>query len=176
MKESNRRRVARAVSNPFTFGILKWTTLPMFTPSKEGLAVVGTPELKAERRRSFGATFPLLQLRHGRDHLGSRSSTLSTNSGASTSGSEDGKLVEPGHQDRSRFPLSQRESRRNPKRKRRTIVQDRTFPLYDWSLLWPLIMIVLPPPTSYRHTRPLLFNKAATKLRRRGCSIIPEQS
>ena len=176
MKESNRRRVARAVSNPFTFGILKQMTLPVFTPPKEGLAVVDAPELKAERRRSFGATFSLLQPRHGKDHLESRSSTLSTKSGASTSGSEGGGLVEPGHQDRSRFPLSQTESRRNPKRKQRTIVQDRTFPLYDRNLLWLLIMIVLHPPTSHRHTRPLLFNKAATKLRRRGCPITPEQS
>jgi len=157
--------------NPFTFGILKRTALPVFTPSKEGLAVVDAPELKAERRRSSGATFSLLRPRHGRDHLESRSSTLSTKSGALTNGSEDDEVVEPGYRDRSQFPLlSQRESRCNPKRKRRTIVQDRT--LYDWNLHWLLIKVVLHSPTSYRHTRPPLFNKAATER----FSITPEQS
>jgi len=105
---------ARAVSNPYTFGIPKQTTLPAPTPSKEGLAGVCVPELKAERRCSFGATFSFLQPRHRRDHLGSRSSTLNTKSGALTSGLEDGEVVEPRYQDRSRFPLSQRKTDATP--------------------------------------------------------------
>jgi hypothetical protein len=82
-----------AVSSPFNFGILKGTTPLVFTPPKEGPAVVDALELKSERRRSFGATFSFLQPRRGRNRLGSRSSRSSTKSGASTSGSEDG---EPG--------------------------------------------------------------------------------
>ena len=86
----------RAVSNPFNFGIQKRTTPPAFTPSKSELAAVDAPEAKPERRRSFGSTFSFLQPWHGRAHLGSRSSTSSTQSGVSTSGSEDGEAVGTG--------------------------------------------------------------------------------
>jgi len=86
----------RAVSNPFNFGVLKRTTPPAFTPSKENPAVVGAPEPKVQRPRSFGTTFSFLQSRHGRGRLGSRSSTSSTKSEAFNSGSEDGEAVEPG--------------------------------------------------------------------------------
>ena len=94
---------AGAVSNPFTFGILKRTTLPAFTPFKEEPASLDTPELKAERR-SFGATFSFLQPWHGRNRLGSRSrtsSTSSTKSEASTSGSEGAGVVESGSESES---------------------------------------------------------------------------
>ncbi len=87
---------ARALSNPFNFGIQKRTTPPAFIPPKSELADVDAPESKPERRRSFGSTFSFLQPWHGRDRLGSRSSTESTESGASTSGSEDGEAVKPG--------------------------------------------------------------------------------
>ena len=40
----------RAVSNPFTFGILKRTTLPVYTPSKEDLSVMEASGPKAEQR------------------------------------------------------------------------------------------------------------------------------
>jgi hypothetical protein len=86
----------RAISNPFTLGVLKRTTTPAPTPSKEGLAVLDASEPKVQRRHSFGATFSFLQSRHGRDRFGSRSSTSSTKSEASTSGSEDGESVELG--------------------------------------------------------------------------------
>ena len=85
----------RAVSNPFNFAIQKRTTPPAFTPSKSEIATVDAPESKPEQRRSFGSTFSFLPPWHGRDRLGSRSSTSSTNSAASTSGSEDGEAVEP---------------------------------------------------------------------------------
>jgi len=91
---------AGAVSNPFTFGILKRTTLPAFTPFKEEPASLDTPELKAERR-SFGATFSFLQPWNGRNRLGSRSSTSSTQSEASTSGSEGAGVVESGSESES---------------------------------------------------------------------------
>ena len=106
-KESKRRRFPtwpRAVSDPYTFGILKQTTLPVFTPSKEGLTVADAPELEVEWRSSFRAMFSFLRPRHERDHLESRSST---NSGALISRSEDGEVVESRYQDRSRFPPSQ---------------------------------------------------------------------
>ena len=87
---------ARAVSNPFNFEIPKRTTPPEFAPSKGEPAVMDAPEQKVERRRSLGTTFSFLQSWNGRDRLGSRSSTSSTKSGASTSGSEDGEAVERG--------------------------------------------------------------------------------
>jgi len=86
---------AGTVSNPFTFGILRRTTPSAFTPSKDELAVLDAPELKPERR-SFGATFSFLQPWHGKTRLGSRSSTSSTKSEASTSGSEGAGVVESG--------------------------------------------------------------------------------
>jgi hypothetical protein len=86
----------RAISNPFTFGVLKRATPPASTLSKEGLAVVDALEPKVQRRHSFGATFSFLQSQHGRYRFGSRSSTSSTSSGASTSGSEGGEVVELG--------------------------------------------------------------------------------
>jgi hypothetical protein len=85
---------ARAVANPFTFGVLKRTTPPASSSSKEELVVVGAPEPKAQHCRAFGASFSFLQSRHGRDRLGSRSSISSTKSGSSTSGSEGGEIVE----------------------------------------------------------------------------------
>jgi hypothetical protein len=87
---------ARTVTNPFTFGVLKRMTPPAPTPSNEELAAVDAPEPKVQQRRSFGASFSFLQSRHGRDRLGSRSSISSTKSAASTSGSEDGEIVESG--------------------------------------------------------------------------------
>ena len=87
---------ARAASNPFHFGLPKRTTPPPFTPPKPQLSVVDTPESKTEQRRPFGATFSFLPPWQGRDRLGSRSSTSSTKSGASTSGSENGEAVETG--------------------------------------------------------------------------------
>ena len=87
---------ARTVSNPFDFEIPKRTTLPQFTPSRGEPGVMDAPEQKAERRRSLGATFSFLQSWNGRDRLGSRSSTSSTKSVASTSGSEDGEVMERG--------------------------------------------------------------------------------
>jgi hypothetical protein len=90
---------AKAISNPFTFGVLKRATPPATLPSKEEHVAVNVPEHKPERRRSFGATFSFLQPRHGRDRLGSTSSTSSTSSGesaVSTSGTEDGEGVSAG--------------------------------------------------------------------------------
>ena len=95
----------RAVSNPFTFGILKRTTPPESTPSKEDLAGVGAPEPKAERQMMLSP----LQSWHGRDYLGSRPSISITKSGASASGSEDGGVVEPGRGPGS-VPAVQKES------------------------------------------------------------------
>ena len=48
------------------------------------------------KRCSFRTILSFLQSWHGRDHLESRPSTPSTKSGTSTSGSEDGEVVEPG--------------------------------------------------------------------------------
>ena len=87
---------ARAVSNPFHFGISKRTTPPAFTPSKSELVVVDASESELERRRSFEATFSVLHPWHGRDSLESGSSTSIEKSGSSTSASEDGEAVEPG--------------------------------------------------------------------------------
>jgi len=103
----------KAVSNPFTFGILKRTTPPPSTPSKEELAISDAPDSEPERRRSFGATFSFLQPRHGRDRLGSRSSTSSTSSRASTSGSEDGEAMERGSGAKS-VPAVRKEKQAQP--------------------------------------------------------------
>ena len=91
---------ARAISNPFNFGILLKRTPPhATTPSKaeDEPATVDAPEPepKLERRRSLGATFSFLQPRHRRDRLESTSSTPSTKSRVSMGGSEDGELAEP---------------------------------------------------------------------------------
>ena len=110
----------RAASNPFTFGILKRTTPPEFTPSKEELAVVGAPEPKAGRQMMLSPR----QSWHGRDYLGNRLSTSVTRSGELASGSEDGGVVEPGP---GSVPAVQKESMRNPNPQRRIITQDRTF-------------------------------------------------
>ena len=47
------------------------------------------------------------------------------------------------NRDRGRFPLSERESRRNPKLQRHTAAQDHTSLVYDWDLLWHVIMALL---------------------------------
>ena len=72
---------------PVPFGIPKQTS---FTPPKSELMVVDAPESKTH------TTFSFLQPWHGKDRLGSPSSTSSTKNGASTSGLEDGDSVEPG--------------------------------------------------------------------------------
>ena len=53
----------RAVSHPFTFGILERTTLPVSTPSREKFAVMEVSGAKAGRRRSLGTCF--CSLNHG---------------------------------------------------------------------------------------------------------------
>lgn len=105
------------------------------------------PDLRAGRRRSFGAMFSFLQPRHGRNRLESTSSTSRTKSGVSTSGSEDGEVVEPGLGSES-APAVSKKCRPNPNLQRRIIAQDLTFPLYDRSLLRHLIVILLHPPMS----------------------------
>ena len=121
----------RPISNPFNFGIPKRTAPPAFTPSKSELAVVDVPGSKPERHRSVGATFSFLQPWHGSDRLGRRSSTSNTKSRASTGGSEDGEVVEP---EWGSGPLLESKSTnsRNSKFQRRTIAQERSFPVYDW--------------------------------------------
>ena len=56
------------------------------------------------------------------------------------------RMANSWNQDRDWFPLSERKSRRNPKLQRRTAVQDRTRLVYDWDLLWDIIMTLLHSP------------------------------
>ena len=89
---------ARGASNPFTFGALRRSP-PAIAASQEEPAAVGAPEPRPERRRSLGTAFSFLQPRHGRDRVASPSSPsspASTQSGASTSGSDDGAAAECG--------------------------------------------------------------------------------
>jgi hypothetical protein len=153
---------ARTVTAPFTFGVLKRTTPPASTPSKEELAVVDAPEPRVQRRRAFGASFSFLLSRHGgtawevgRAYRARRVEHRSVDRRSTKSWNQD--------RDRSRLQLFERKRRCNPKLRRRTIAQDRTFPLYGQNLLWHPIS-------------PLWLNHATTKLRRGRCSNMPEKN
>ena len=111
----------RAVSNPFTFAILKQTTLPVYTPSKEELSVMVVSGPKAQRRHSFGTCF-----------RSSNCGTEGTSWGVDRARRARRAVHRPVEwrmakswnqdQDRGRFLLSKRKSRRNPKLQRRWIV------------------------------------------------------
>ena len=113
--------------------------------------------MKAEWRRSFGTCFRSSNMARE----GPVGSTKSTKSGAST------RMAKSWNQDRDwgRFLLSERKSGHNPKLQRRTAAQDRTPLVYDWDLIWDIIMTLLHSPMSHRRPGQLLLNRASTTRR-----------
>ena len=144
---------ARPASNPFHFGIPRRTTPPAFTPPKSELVVVDTPEPKPEQRRSFGTTFSFLPPWHGRDRLGSRSSTSSSQSGASTSGSEDGEAVKPGSGSES-VPVARKQ--KHQRSQRQTPTTDHSTELY-----FPSVRTESPLASKYDPTTPAHFGPSS---------------
>ena len=103
--------------------------------------------------------FSFIQSWHGGDRSGSRSSTKSTKSGASTSGIEDGKVVEPGPG--SELVPAVRKEKQMQSQTSRT--QDRTRLMYELDPLWDVIMTLLHSPMSHRRPSHLLLTRATTK-------------
>ena len=160
-KESKRRHFPtryRSVSNPFTFRILKRTTLPAYTPSKEELSDMVASGPKAEQRRSFGTCSRSLNRGTGGTSWG-----VDRASGAR---GVDHRPVEcwmaesPGL---GSVPAVEGKRKRNPKVHRHTISQDHTSLVYYLDLLWHVIVTALHPPVSHRRHRQLLLTRATTK-------------
>ena len=144
----------RAVSNPFTFGIPKRKTLPGSTPSKEELAVMVPPGLKAGCCSSFGTCF-----------RSSNRGTGGTSWGVDRARGADHRPVEY-WMAKSWLVSAVRKEKEAQSQNFNDIPQRRIVLPWCTSLdiLWHVIMALLCPPMSHRCPRQPGYPKAQIKI------------